>query len=208
MANTKKENKKRLMVILLIVLLLALAVGYAAFSDTLTISGTAKVNGSFDVQFVGNNCSKVVEHGCTATVEVGNQTSDTNSNITSDKLTVTVGDLAYPGAGVQVHAQIKNLGSIPAKITSINPNPAPTGNGNAIVISGLEAINTSHPTLASNGTCDFDFTIMWNPEVTVLDNAKAGENGESYSFDFVITYEQDTTNLNVTLDHNDVNPEG
>ena len=37
--STKKSNKKYL-IILLIVFLLALAVGYAAFSDTLTITLT------------------------------------------------------------------------------------------------------------------------------------------------------------------------
>ena len=46
--STKKSNKKYL-IILLIVFLLALAIGYAAFTDTLNITGTANANGTFDL---------------------------------------------------------------------------------------------------------------------------------------------------------------
>ena len=207
MTKTKKENKKKFLILLLIVLLLALAVRYAAFSDTLEIAGTANVNGSFDVQFVSGGCSAVETQGCTANVQVGNQTGGSETNVTDDKLTVTVTDLAYPGAGVHVHAQIKNIGTIPAKITSISPETVPNGNGNAIKVHGLEHLNTSHPTLVANGICDFDFTIMWDPEVTTLNNAIDGENANNYTFTFVITYEQDTTNLNLTgaYQHNDLN---
>ena len=41
----KKSNTKKYVIVALIVLLLALAVGYAAFADTLKISGTSNANG-------------------------------------------------------------------------------------------------------------------------------------------------------------------
>ena len=202
MANTKKESRKKFVILLLVILLLALAVGYAAFSDTLTISGTANVNGSFDLQFVSANCSVVTYQGCTASVSVSNE--DSGTNVTNDKLVVSVADLAYPGAGAEIHAQIKNVGSIPAKITNVTATP--TGNGSAIVISGLEIFSTSHQVVNPNGTCDFDFTVMWDPASTGINNTVAGENGNNYEFTLTITYEQETTNLNVTPGHNDVNP--
>lgn len=46
-----KKTKKNYLIIALIVILLTLAVGYAAFSGTLTISGTATANGTWDIHF-------------------------------------------------------------------------------------------------------------------------------------------------------------
>ena len=74
MAKTK--TNKKLVLIVLLVLLLAVAIGYAAFSDTLTISGTANVKGAFDLQFVkdtstpSNGCYVKASQGCSATVDV------------------------------------------------------------------------------------------------------------------------------------------
>ena len=200
MAKTKRKSKK-ILIVLLLVLLLALAVGYAAFSDTLTISGTAKVNGTFDVHFVQAECKALADSvGCTPTVSVGNDT-DGHAN---DKLTVTVGDLAYPGAGAHIQAQVINDGTIPVRINSITATPSGSngGNGHAIVINGLDQITTSHPQIAAGDTCTFDFTIMWDPAITTL-NSVAGENGNNFTFDFEIEYVQDTTALSVTPSHTD-----
>jgi len=47
-----KKTKRNNVLIVLVVLLLALAVGYAAFQQVLTISGTATAAGNWDVKFV------------------------------------------------------------------------------------------------------------------------------------------------------------
>ena len=196
MANTKKEGNKKYFIVVLIVLLLALAVGYAAFSDTLTISGTANASGSFDVQF---DSASVVK-------KVGVDEVNTTATISADKNTLTVvcKDLAYQGAGAQFHAVIKNVGTIPAKITSVTPTNI-TGNGNAIKISGLEAITTSHPTLPAQGTCAIDFTVVWDPDVAALNTTYDGEGGATAdcSFELEIKYEQDTTAFNGITNHID-----
>lgn len=183
MTNLKKENNKKIFIVVFIVLLLGLAVGYAAFSDTLTISGTANASGSFDVVFVD---AKVVS-------SEGVNPEGTIAEISTDKntLTVVAKDLAYPGAGAQFHVVIKNEGTVPARITKITPNNI-TGNENAIVIDGLDKITTDHPTLAAQGTCEFDFTVVWDKEKE-LDATKAGEGTEEFSFSLGIDYEQDTT---------------
>ena len=49
MTSINKGGKKKYLITVLIVLLFALAIGYAAFSDTLTITGTANASGSFDM---------------------------------------------------------------------------------------------------------------------------------------------------------------
>ena len=211
MSSTKTKNSKRFTIVLLIVLLLALAVGYAAFSDTLTISGTANAKGNFDLQFViddqdeENGCYVKNEIGCSASVEL----DDDGDGDTNDELIVTVEDLAYPGAGADIQAVIKNVGSVPAKVTDVTLTPASGTNGGAIVVTGLDQITTSHPTIEPNGTCTFDFTVMWDPDSTELDPTKDGENVNNsssvFEFSLEIEYEQYTTNLEVTPAHTDAN---
>ena len=192
----RKNSTKNYFIVMLIVLLLALAVGYAAFSDTLTISGTANASGSFDLEF----------YSASVVTYEGVDTANTTATPSADKNTLTVvcKDLKYPGAGAQFHAVIKNVGTVPAKVKAVTPTDI-TGNGNAIVVSGLEAITTSHPTIQPNGTCEIDFTVTWDPNITTLDTSKAGEGGTTanYSFSLVIEYEQDTETFNGITNHVD-----
>ena len=46
-----KKQKRNYLLVALIVILLAIAVGYAAFSANITISGTATASGTWDVKF-------------------------------------------------------------------------------------------------------------------------------------------------------------
>lgn len=188
--STKKSNKKYL-IILLIVFLLALAIGYAAFTDTLTITGTANANGTFDLEFQNANVDSTV--GC--------DVEKTTATISADKdtLNVVVKDLAYPGAGAQISVDIANVGTIPAKILNVTPTNI-TGSDN-IKISGLEAITTSHPTIDANGVCHLVFTVEWDANSTVkaTDEEKAG-----ISFGLEIEYTQNTTDIfNGTPSHTD-----
>ena len=213
MSKTRTDSSKKLFIVLLIVLLLALAVGYAAFTDTLQISGTANANGTFDLQFIVD--ANVEENGCCvvssegverATISLGTD-DDGDAN---DKLTVAVEDLQYPGAGAEFQAVIKNVGSIPAKVTAVNLDPDPTTNSNAIRVEGLDQITTSPPTIEPKGTCTFTFTVKWDPEVTELDSHYDGENindtTEKFLFTLDLEYEQDTENFTVnTVTHTDAN---
>lgn len=191
------KNKKAFIVVLAVVLLVALGVGYAAFSDSLSIIGTANAKGTFDLEF--STASIVSSKGVRTTGE-----NPTAVSISNDKntLNVTVADLSYPGAGAQFRAVIKNVGSVPAKISSIEPTNI-TGNGKAIKITGLDQITTEHPTLQPNGTCTIDFTVEWDSSVTNLEN---GVDGEDCSFSLVMNYAQDTENFEGTANHTDANP--
>ena len=181
MKNSQKSNKKYL-IALLIVFILALAIGYAAFSDTLTISGTANANGTFDLQFANPTVVTTVgcdEEGTTAVLSEEN-----------DKLTVNVKDLAYPGAGAQFSVEIVNKGTIPAKVLNVTPTNI-EGSDN-IKITGLDAITTSHPTLEAGDTCTVNFTVEWDANSTteLTDEEKTG-----ISFGLEIEYTQDITDV-------------
>lgn len=176
MKGTKKSNKKYL-IVLLIVLLLALAVGYAAFTDVLTISGTANANGTFDLEF--QNATVDSQVGCTGTAEI---------SADKDTLTVNVENLAYPGAGAQFTVDIVNVGTIPAKVTAVTPTNV-TGSSN-IKITGLDAITTTHPTIDANGKCTLTFTVEWDKTSTA---ELTSEEKTGISFGLEIEYTQDTT---------------
>lgn len=182
MKNSTKKSNQKYLIILLIVFLLALAIGYAAFSDTLTISGTANANGTFDLEFQNATVDSTV--GCDA--------EGTTATISADKdtLNVVVKDLAYPGAGAKISVDIANVGTIPAKVLSVTPTNI-TGSDN-IKISGLEAITTSHPKIDANGVCHLTFTVEWDKDSTA-EATLAEKTGVSFGLE--IEYTQDTTNV-------------
>ena len=191
MKGSQTKSNKKYLILLLVVFLLALAIGYAAFSDTFTISGTANAKGTFDLEFQNATVDSAV--GCDSTA--------TKATISADKdtLTVAVKDLAYPGAGAQFSVDIANVGTIPAKVLSVTPKNI-TGSTN-IKISGLDAITTAHPTIDANGVCKLTFTVEWDKDSTeeLTEEEKTG-----IEFELQVEYTQDTTDvLNGTPSHTD-----
>ena len=61
------KSKKNYLVIVLVVALVSLAVGYAAFSQNLTISGTATGTTTWDVKFTDATMSDTT-HGTSKTI--------------------------------------------------------------------------------------------------------------------------------------------
>lgn len=181
MKNSKKSSKKYIMPLLLI-LFLVLGIGYAALTDTLTVSGTANANGTFDLEFQNSKVDTAV--GCNV--------EETKATISSDKntLNVLVKDLAYPGAGAQFTVDIVNIGNIPAKVLSVTPTNI-TGS-DSIKISGLDSISTSHPTIEPNGKCTITFTVEWDSTST---SELTSEEISGINFNLDIQYTQDTTDI-------------
>lgn len=187
--KSSKNSKKSYAIIALIVLLLALAIGYAAFSSTLTINGTAKGTGTWNVHFqepklLNANGETDSSHG-TATLAQTTVENDTiNAEIT----------LAYPGDGVILEATVINDGNVPAKLSEFS-------------ITGLESDQDIEVTqavsgpvvdeeLAAGGTCTARFVIKWKEDSTAT---------EVKDKKFTITYEytQNTTPFNGQANHVD-----
>lgn len=182
MKNLRKGTGKKYLIAVLVVFILALAIGYAAFSDTLKITGTANANGTFDLQFQNVSVDSVV----------GANVEGTTAKISDDKntLTVAVKDLAYPGAGAQFTVEIANIGTVPAKVNSVTPTNI-TGSDN-IKIKGLDVITADHPVIDPEGICTLTFTVVWDPDATgnLTDEEKTG-----ISFNLEINYTQATENV-------------
>ena len=175
----KTKKNKNLIIIIIILFLLILAIGYAAFSEKLTISGTANANGTFDVEF--QNAEKVKMIG----VDEENTTAVISAE--KNKLTVNVADLAYPGAGVEFSVDIYNNGTIPATVNDVKLKEITETE--YIQVKGLEQITSEHQTIEAGDTCNIHFTVEWPadkiPETALNEN-------ESGTFELQIEYTQAT----------------
>lgn len=174
----KKSKKRNFVVIALIVMLLALAVGYAAFSQQLQITGTAKGNATWDVKFTSAILTQAQDHG-TATVSADGKTVTANVK------------LNYPGDAVKLTVVVTNDGTLPAKLTNFNiTNPT---SSDVTVTAAQPAANE---VLAANGgTCTTEYVIKWATASTAtsIDD----------TFNVTFDYTQETTEVNITPAHSD-----
>ena len=177
----KKKQKRNYVIIALLIILLALAIGYAAFSQTLTISGTATGTGTWNVHFTEEATISPSGHSVK-----GPQV--TNDTITVDDLT-----LGYPGDGCTLTVNIKNEGSLAAKLTSLeildSDGMTPFSNSDITIT----APSIEGETLAAGETCPVTIAIAWNEDSTAT-SATAG-------FKVKFTYDQSNEAVTVTPDH-------
>lgn len=173
-------KKRNYLVIVLAVALLALAVGYASFSQNLRISGTATANAKWDVKFTKATMSDV-NHG-TATV-----TSD-------DEITID-GTLAFPGDGFTMTSEITNAGTLAAKLTEftlVDDQGNEFSNDN-ITVSIPNIVTDGSEVIAAGAKCPVTISVKWN-EDSEVESAVA-------KFKVKFKYEQDTTTVNVQPEH-------
>ena len=181
-----KKTSKKMLIVAVIVLLLALAIGYAAFSDTLKISGTANAKGTFDLKFIEGTLDS--HKGITA--------DGSGVTISPDFNTATVKtlNLAYPGAGAQYTVKIQNVGTIPAKLKAITPVGL---NDSDIKVTFPELTEGEKgEVIQPSGTCTITFTVEWDKTSKLV-----GE--KEVEFSLQLEYEQDTTAFTGAASHSD-----
>lgn len=166
MGRLSNQNK---VIVGVLSLFLILIVGYAIFSESITIGGTANASGDFDIIFNSVGVIKEVgSSGATATISANKKA-----------LSVTVPKLEYPSAYVEIPVTIKNNGNITAKITGIqtsgldNKDIKVTYNGVA-----------QNDRLTAGQEISMKIKVTWDlASTTVVDNL---------AFTINITYEQAT----------------
>ena len=183
-----KSKKRNYVIVVLVVLLLALAVGYAAFSDTLNITGTANAKGTFNMEFT----SATID---TATAK-GIDTAGSSAVISTDKNTVTVvvKDLAYPGAGTNVTVVAKNAGTVPAKLNGLTFEGIDDTDIKVTFPDGLVENEVVQP----GGTCTITFSVKWATTSELITE-------KSLNFTAELDYVQETTEFTGTPAHSDAN---
>ena len=184
-----KKTKKNYVAIVLVVLLVAMAVGYAAFSGSISISGTANASGKWDVKFTNADITDSIVIGTTentATVQGEGESIDVSVN------------LATPGDGATITATIANKGSYDAKLTGFSVvgdgfTETSTGSGvwkkGAILVKVPEVETDGSDVIsAETGTKTFTFTVEWDSTVTELA-------GDTETANFTITFNYDQANV-------------
>ena len=179
-----KKQKRNFLLVALIVILLAIAVGYAAFSANITISGTATASGTWDVKFLSASVD-TSSHG-TANV-TGNK---------NDTLSVSV-TLGYPGDGCTVTANIQNAGTVPAKLTgfTLTDDQGKEFSNSEIEITTPTITTDGSEVIAAGGTCPVTFGIKWKKDSTTTTTTTTAK------FKINFTYEQATNEVTVTPTH-------
>ena len=120
------KNMKKLAVISLVVMMMVTAVGYAAFSDDLTVKGTAS-NAKFDVQFTEatdgeyidllvNTAAKGPGHGNGPKDPKEPKEPKDNPDVISVKVTNLI-----PGQQATATGKIKNFGTVYAYLDAQGP---------------------------------------------------------------------------------------
>ena len=181
-------KKQNIAIIAVIALVLAVSVGYALFSQTLTIKGTATAKGNFDIKFT--NVGTIVKEG------YSDQSNSNGANIAviqnsdnsvvnekgGDTLNITVNKLDYPGAYVEIPVTITNNGTIPAKLKNIvETNLTDTNRAIKVTYSGVA---TSDAAIAGGQTKDMTVRVEWDKDVN--------ESSENVEFSIQLEYEQIT----------------
>jgi len=164
--KVKKQNNRVYIIVVLFVALFSLAAGYAIFSKSLSINGTAVTSGNFNVEFMAS--SIVSSNGCTPT-----------STISSDKngVNISVPDLKTPGSGAVVSVTVKNTGNIASTLKNV----VVTGNNDADITITYPIWNTG-VLLQPGETYVFNISIVWN--------ANSTNGNKSLMFSAALNYEQ------------------
>ena len=162
-----KLSRQNKIVVGVVALVLVLTVGYALFSQSLNIGGTASADGTFELVF--DSIGTIVEKGSTGAEASNSQDKKT--------LTITVPNLEYPGAYVQIPAVIKNTGTVDAKLLGITTEGL-SNDDMEVTYTGLE----QNDIIKSEATRDIVITIKWK-EASVTTSS-------SLSFNIGLNYEQ------------------
>ena len=174
MKSLKKRNHA---IIVLVVLLIAIAVGYASFTSTLTINGTATGSATWNVRFTS---ARLLDS--TGAVDSDHGTvSISQDGLTVDATGIT---LDYPGDAVKLETVISNLGTLDAKLRTINVDKSGLANTDITV---TEAVPTANEVIEPNKTCTSEFVIQWNSNSTKQSTVA--------NFSVTFTYDQDTNTI-------------
>ncbi len=171
-------KKQNIIIIGLIAVILTMAVGYALFSETININGTATAEGTFDVEFTSVGTPTCI--GFTGTCDAATLTS-----ISTDKntLNITVNKLEFPGAYVEIPVTVTSKGTIPARLKSITETGLITDETVKVSYTGLDELKNKK--LEQNGTQSFNIKVMWDEN--------SNKSSENVSFSIKLDYEQATS---------------
>ena len=162
-----KRKKNNIIIGSLLAVVLLMAVGYAAFSSVLNISGTGSITSSWNIKITN--------------VEVSNTVGDASDGegTTFEDLTATINsNLVSPGDSITYDVTVRNDGSLDAVLTNINLSES-TNPAISFSTSNLEAGDE----LQTGEEAILKVTITYNNVTSQPENTSA-------SLNVTLTYEQ------------------
>lgn len=157
-------KKGKIIAAALVIASMLIGAGYAQWTDTLKIGNTVNT-GNLNVEFVKTEGSCITFPNI-FNLELNSNYVESNIDPTDKKtVTVTVNNL-YPGSGVLYSAKFENLGTIPAKIKSVDvefPQDNQLLKDNLFVVGGFIQMRPNNsgipvPVRGGAGT----FPTFWN----------------------------------------------
>lgn len=164
------KDKKNILIGALLFTIIVMAVGYAAFAQTLNINGSATIGGEWQVEIVG------IESEVSGTADAGTPTH-TTTTATFDAT------LMKPGDSATYTITVQNKGTIDAKLDSITLTPQTTtaegGEGSdAIIYEIIDQPNASDvlkgksDAIPAGETTTVTVKATYDPETTEIPTVK------------------------------------
>ena len=152
------NNSGKHIAISIIVAILVFGIGYALFSDTITVSGTAGTTGSMNIDVTSVTVTSL--GAGTVSTENGDTSKNNQWNIAENKndVILTINNLQYPGSSATYTITLTNTGTVDAKLTSI----IKSNTADNLVITTTN-IN-EEDIIAANGTKTFTVTVTWKED--------------------------------------------
>lgn len=151
------KDKKNLLIGALLFTIIVMAVGYAAFSQTLTINGNATISGKWQVEITG------ITSEVTGTANAGTPTFTT--------ATATFNaTLKKPGDSATYEVTVENKGDIDAKLDSITltPQNVGTGEGSSAILYEILNQPAQGSTLAAGDTTTVKVKVSYDPTAQTI----------------------------------------
>ena len=195
-------NKKRNIIIGVLLLLVVMTMGYALFSETVTIGGTAKADGNASLDLYNPDGTTGLDLKVNGVGSSGTAKIDPSRKI----LTVTA-NLDYPTAYVEIPVKVKNTGDIDLYVSDVNIN------GTVLLSNGdltqtddlLNLIENNFDLFTYEGLNKYDL-IKANTEKNIVIKVKWIENDLGYeeflkniTFNLSITGVQEINDTNTGL---------
>ena len=165
-----RDRKKRNIIIgALCCLLVFMGIGYAILSQTLNISGIARMQGNWNVRIT--NMELLSENKTGRAEEVSHSFTDTAATFTAD--------LYMPGDSIEYRVTVENQGNIDALLKSITPTTT----------NKSEGIKFSHSEI-DNTVLTAGKTITFTMKVEFLESATSIPNVENVKYNLELVYVQ------------------
>lgn len=142
--------KKNIIISFLVAIVCIMAISYAAFSQTLNISGTASISSTWNIKIVNVTTKNIL----------GNATKAFEP-VVSDTAVTFKTNLVKPGDSMTYEVTVANLGDIDAKVESIEM----TDSKNPDIIFMTSGIN-KNDLLEAGEQQNYDVTVTYNNNTT------------------------------------------